>query len=72
MRKFMVSYIHAKHNSITPGHGDVILKVKGTYPTERELNELRKDLSEEMNADIIVFSGYYPLEEENEEESVNG
>lgn len=68
MRKLMVSYIHAKNNSISPGYGDVILKVKGNYPTEKELTELRKDLAEEMNADIVIFSGYYPLEEESEED----
>ena len=71
MRKFMVTYIHSKKNSLAPGYGDVVAKVKGKYPTESELVELRKDLAEELNADIVIFSGYYPLEEENEEESVN-
>lgn len=68
MRKFMVSYLHSKRNSLAPGYGDVVLKVKGKYPTESELIDLRKDLVEEMNADIVIFSGYYPLEEEGEED----
>lgn len=68
MRKIMVSYIHAKKDSLAPGYGDAVLKIKGKYPTESELLELRKDLAEQMNADIVIFSGYYPLEEESEED----